>query len=82
MALDDARTDLRIDEPWRCPALRMADPVPGSTVAADDLKYGLEVNIREIEIIADFRNEPGNAVAARLCEIAGMFERAAAKLAG
>jgi hypothetical protein len=54
---------------------------PGDLTSANqDPRYGLELWIELLEMMTDFRHEPGRKIAVRLREWAALLERAAASL--
>jgi hypothetical protein len=54
---------------------------PGDLSSADqDARYGLELRIEPLEMMADFRHEPARKIAERLRERALLLERAATSL--
>src|SRR5271169_1301789 len=54
---------------------------PSDLASADqDPRYGLELRIEPLEMMADFRHEPARKIAMRLREWASLLERAAASL--
>ncbi len=56
---------------------------PSDLSSADqDPRYGLELRIEPLEMMADFRHEPARKVAVRLREWAALLDRAAASLEG
>jgi hypothetical protein len=48
--------------------------------ANQDPRYGLELRIEPLEMMTDFRHEPGRKIAVRLREWAALLERAVASL--
>jgi len=55
---------------------------PDPTSADQASPYGLEIRIKPLEMITDFRDEPARRIAARLREWAELLNQAAASLDG